>query len=338
MKRLKIFLTAAAVAFTALSGTASAKDSSLVVLGDSITSGYGLEGYVSGDNSSARASFANQLAAYYTQYDNFAVDGRTTGELLTALEDEDISAALSGADTVIISIGGNDFLQPMISAIIDAVTENEELSELISGMADGFTPGEVPDEGSFSGFMGENGFDMSFMTDLMKTVIDAAKAVDVPAVISNIDEILSLVSDSAPDAQVVILTVYDPFEGVSGMEIMDVVAREKLSELNKGIIETAAVYGAQVADASAAFKGQAADLTNIGRMDIHPNKDGHALIFSLLKEIVDLPAAEVSAEPSETAPEAPPKGSPDTGAEGIAVFAGIAATAAAAAFLSRRRR
>ncbi|MFR0871749.1 MAG: SGNH/GDSL hydrolase family protein [Oscillospiraceae bacterium] len=113
MKRILSIIMAAAVA-AACTVTAGAEGSELVVLGDSITSGYGLDGYVSGDNYSAAGSFANMLGADFGGYENFAVDGRTSGELLTALEDADIAAALAGADTVVISIGGNDFLQPMI--------------------------------------------------------------------------------------------------------------------------------------------------------------------------------------------------------------------------------
>ena len=116
MKRTLSIIMAAAVA-AACTVTAGAEGSELVVLGDSITSGYGLDGYVSGDNYSAAGSFANMLGADFGGYENFAVDGRTSGELLTALEDADIAAALAGADTVVISIGGNDFLQPMISAV-----------------------------------------------------------------------------------------------------------------------------------------------------------------------------------------------------------------------------
>ena len=118
----------------ALSGTfAHAESGSLVVLGDSITTGYGLDGYTAGDNSSAAGSFANQLSAGYAEYSNFAVDGRTSGELLTALEDEDVSAALAGAETVVISIGGNDFLQPMISAVMSAAISDPSIKEMLSG-------------------------------------------------------------------------------------------------------------------------------------------------------------------------------------------------------------
>ena len=113
------------------------------------------------------------------------------------------------------------------------------------------------------------------------------------------------------------------------MEMLDVVAREKLAELNSGIAGAAAQNGAQVADVASAFKGNAAELTNITQGDIHPSKAGHAAIYSLLCEMT---------EPSvPTNSDVPVKGSPDTGAEGIAVVTGIAALSAAGLFFSRRR-
>lgn len=330
MKRIPALFLAAATAASLMSIPAAAEDNSLVVLGDSITSGYGLDGYTAGDNSSAADSFANQLAASYEEYSNFAVDGRTSGELLTALEDADISAALSGADTVIISIGGNDFLQPMMAALMNAFTENRDLMDYISGLADGTTSSEEADgSGMLSGFLDGNDEATSAIMQIMQSVIKAANSVDVTAVVDNISDILAHVENSAPGAQVVILTVYDPFEGVTGMEMLDVVAREKLAELNSGIADAAVQNGAQVADVASAFKGNAAELTNITHGDIHPSKAGHAAIYSLLCEMT---------EPSvPTNSDVPVKGSPDTGAEGIAVVAGIAALSAAGLFFSRRR-
>ena len=329
MKRIPALFLAAATAASLMSIPAAAEDNSLVVLGDSITSGYGLDGYTAGDNSSAADSFANQLAASYEEYSNFAVDGRTSGELLTALEDADISAALSGADTVIISIGGNDFLQPMMAALMNAFTENRDLMDYISGLADGTTSSEADGSGMLSGFLDGNDEATSAIMQIMQSVIKAANSVDVTAVVDNISDILAHVENSAPGAQVVILTVYDPFEGVTGMEMLDVVAREKLAELNSGIAGAAAQNGAQVADVASAFKGNAAELTNITQGDIHPSKAGHAAIYSLLCEMT---------EPSvPTNSDVPVKGSPDTGAEGIAVVTGIAALSAAGLFFSRRR-
>ena len=77
----------------------------------------------------------------------------------------------------------------------------------------------------------------------------------------------------------ILLTVYDPFEGVQGMEMMDVAAREKLGELNAEIFGEASEHGAAVADVHSAFEGHALDYTNISSMDIHPNKEGHSVIY-----------------------------------------------------------
>ena len=330
MKRTLSIIIAAAVA-AACAVTAGAEDRELVVLGDSITSGYGLDGYVSGDNYSAAGSFANRLGADFGGYENFAVDGRTSGELLTALDDADIAAALAGADTVVISIGGNDFLQPMFSAVQNAVMSDPDLLSALQG-------GEAQlDDDSY----------MQIMTQMMSVMLDAVDSVDVSAIGGNICAILNEISDLNSECQVILLTVYDPFEGVQGMEMMDVAAREKLGELNAEIFEEAKEHGLEVADVHSAFEGHALDYTNIASMDIHPNKDGHSVIYSLLSDLTaaqtSAPAADASGNEdsgnaAETPAAVPAKGSPDTGAEGAAVFAGSAALAAAGAFLFKKRK
>lgn len=327
MKKTLFLITAAAVA-VACAINASADDRGLVVLGDSITSGYGLEGYASGDNYSAAASFANRLGGDFGSYKNFAVDGRTSGELLTALDDADIAAALAGADTVVVSIGGNDFLQPMLGAVQNAVMSDPDL---LSALQDGETQF---DQDSY----------MQIMTQMMSVMLDAVDSVDVPTIGENISSILNEINDLNSECQVILLTVYDPFEGVQGMEMMDVAAREKLTELNSEINNAASAYGAEVADVHSAFAGHALDYTNISSMDIHPNKDGHSVIYSLLSAMTaqqaSAPAngaATAEADVSET-PKAPAKGSPDTGAEGAAAFAGLAAISAAGVLVFRKRK
>ena len=331
MKKILSIFTAAAVA-AACAAAASADDRALVVLGDSITSGYGLDGYVSGDNYSAAQSFANRLGGEFGSYENYAVDGRTSGELLTALDDADIAAALAGADTVVVSIGGNDFLRPMLGAVQDAVMSDPDLLSAIQG-------GDVQlDEDNY----------MQIMSQMMSVMLDAVDAVDVSAIGGNICSILSEISDLNSECQVILLTVYDPFEGVQGMEMMDVAAREKLGELNAEISAEASEHGAQVADAHSAFAGHALDYTNISSMDIHPNKEGHGVIYSLLSDLTSQQtSAPVGGESAETdgsgntgdaSAAVHAKGSPDTGAEGVAFFAGIAAVASAGVFAFRKRK
>lgn len=127
-------LTAAAAISVSALGAAAAEGENLVVLGDSIATGYGLEGYVSGDNASAAGSFANRLSAYYTGYENLAVDGRTSAQLLAALSEEETASALENADDIVISIGGNDLLQPLITGMQMSLMSDPEFMQ---GITDG---------------------------------------------------------------------------------------------------------------------------------------------------------------------------------------------------------
>lgn len=294
---------------------------SVTILGDSIATGYGLEGYISGDNGSAADSFGSLLSKSCSEYSNFAVDGRTSAELLKAMDTEEISDAMSGADSVIISIGGNDFLRPMGEALQNAVMNDPDLMESITGAS----------EADLEALMLQ-------MTELIKQAVDA---VDISSTRDNISEILGKIRAVNPDGSVYILTVYNPFEGVPSMEALDELASEKLDELNGAIIEAAPEYGAQVVYINSAFAGHAMEYTNILTMDIHPNKAGHSVIYSELTEVMQ-PSQEVLAPADNAADDTSggntsDKTSPDTGAAGIACAAGIAVIALSTAVLTKKK-
>lgn len=75
----------------------------LVVLGDSIAEGVGA--------SKPENSYANILANEMNfSLENFAKSGDTTDDLIEKLKKDDVKKAISQADFIEISIGGNDFL------------------------------------------------------------------------------------------------------------------------------------------------------------------------------------------------------------------------------------
>lgn len=233
---------------------------SLVLLGDSIATGCMLPDYEPGNNYSAPLSFGNVLGAEFESYKNFAVDGRTTEELLNSLEADDgeLSKALSSADVIVISIGGNDFLQPMITAILNDETLDYMFEE--SGS-------ELSDE------------------DFRKALdasLEAAKAVDVSKTFDNISKCAARITEINPTAKIILMTVYDPFSGSEELKAASDVAREKLTVLNFGL---SSLGGGNIGviDVYAEFDGSAEKLTNISSMDIHPNSDGHYRIYRLLK-------------------------------------------------------
>lgn len=321
---------AAALALTAASSAVSAEsyDGKLAVLGDSITSGYGLDGYVSGDNTSAADSFSNKLAADFSEYVNLAVDGRTSEELLEALNsDENVSAAVENAEAVVISIGGNDFLTPMMTAAQTAIMSDPDIMQ---GIMDGtVTVAEAM----------ESNMDM-----INESVVSAAKQVDVQLTVDNIGSIVDKVTEISPDSEIYLLTVYNPFEGVDDMEKYSEAAESILPVLNSGISDIAEQDNVHLIDAYTAFKGHALEYTNIASVDIHPNKAGHEVIYDLICEALPEVTAEEApeaAEPEtqeESAPTVSATPVPDTGNTNTAVYAAAAVLSMAAVISASKKR
>lgn len=252
--------TGAAAAGNAVSGQ------TLVVLGDSIASGYGLSEYTSGNNYSAPLSFGNMLGAEFGSYRNFAVDGRTSRQLLDALETPGgaLANAVFDADVIVVSIGGNDFLQPMISELKKAALTDYRLMEAILG-------------GNFKPEMlGE------YSQRILSSALEAAKRTDTEQISDNIQECVKKILSVNPDCEIILMTVYDPFSGNLLLKAASDVARERLPHLNDRIkaLESGNV---SVIDVYSAFEGNADRFTNISRFDIHPNADGHNKIYELLK-------------------------------------------------------
>lgn len=330
MKKMISAACAAALALTAASSAASAEsyDGKLAVLGDSITSGYGLDGYVSGDNTSAADSFSNKLAADFSEYVNLAVDGRTSEELLEALDsDENVSAAVENAAAVVISIGGNDFLTPMMTAAQTAIMSDPDIMQ---GIMDGtVTVAEAM----------ESNMDM-----INESVVSAAKQVDVQLTVNNIGSIVDKVTEISPDSEIYLLTVYNPFEGVDDMEKYSEAAESILPVLNSGISDIAEQDNVHLIDAYTAFKGHALEYTNIASVDIHPNKAGHEVIYDLICEALPEVTAEEATEAAEpeTQEESAPTVSatpvPDTGNADTAVYAAAAVLSMAAVISASKKR
>ncbi len=267
----KIFLAVMTVFCLLIPGASAAgntvSDRTLTVLGDSIASGYGLSEYTAGNNYSASLSFGNMLGAEFDNYRNFAVDGRTSRQLLDALivPSGALANAVYDADCVVISIGGNDFLKPMISAIKKAAMGDYELWEAIFN-------------GEFrAGMLGD------YSQRILSSALDAAKQVDVEKTADNIRRCVENIQRVNPDAQIILMTVYDPFSGNALLKAASDVAKERLSILNAGIMALES-ENVSVIDVNGAFDGKAGEYTNINRLDIHPNADGHYRIYELLKE------------------------------------------------------
>ncbi len=322
MKKLFCLFTALAASLMLCVSSFAAEYGSLVVLGDSIATGYGLSGYKAGDNTSAKDSFGNRLGAQFKDYANFAVDGRTSADLLAAMDNADITEKLKTADNVVISIGGNDFLVPLATALMEAVTKDEELM----GM-----------------FMGENadpsGADVQRLQEKLEPVmLEALNSVDVNKTFDNLDGIFRKIKALNPDCKIVTFTVYNPFEGNKDMAFFDENAKTLLDKLNAKIYAAAGINGVKVVDIFTAFKGNAAKYTNIAVMDVHPSKDGHAVYYEKL--LSELPTGGQTSKPTEekldTDPN--PESNPETGDFGMTASVCAVMLCSAIAISTKKKR
>lgn len=237
----------------------------LTVIGDSIASGYGLPGYVSGDGYSAPGSFGSILSAECGDYTNLAVDGRKSGELLAALSGGEIADSVAAADSVVVSIGGNDFLKPLFTAIkAKAITD----TTIIQAILNGTFKAEMISE---------------YANRVMTAALSAAENVDTAAITDNIRQITERIHELNPEAKIVLLTVYNPFNGNVLLSAAGRVADEKLAELNGGIKSLENDY-VRIADIYEAFRGKEGQTTNINKLDIHPNSEGHIIIGKEVKK------------------------------------------------------
>ena len=256
-------------------GRFDGKDSvKVVALGDSIPRGYGLS------NPSAEAFpalFSQSLEAVLggakVNYANIAVDGMTTGGLLTLLQND--SSALNGADIVVLCIGANNILGPFTEALNDA---NSNLSG-----------GATNDSQALGAFMDE------FNALLKSEKLAADMNVGIAKAASDIPQILKLIKNRAPNAIVAVMTVYSPYHGIVmsipylGKSVnMGEVSDMWVSSLNTEIRKAVAAEGCLLVETYDAFAA-GADLVNAAfslvpfkfSFDPHPTVSGHIKLANL---------------------------------------------------------
>ncbi len=236
---------------------------SMLVLGDSIASGYALEGYDKNNRENCQ-SYANILADEYSEelsntYDfsmeNLAIDGQTSVTLLEDLQNGKYDDNMKDVSCILLSIGGNDILgafRKTINNTKDIIMNNDKID--LSAI-------------------GTNIKQLNATLDENLAIYD-----------KNVHEIAKIINEKS-DAVLIIQTLYNPFENITGLQSF---ADEKIGELNEKIKSHANDEGAEyiVCDVAPAFVGKANDLTRIKLQDIHPTASGHEVISEQLDKTI----------------------------------------------------
>lgn len=250
-----------------------------VSLGDSIARGYGLVSPQDERYSTVAAGLLEQSGKTMTVF-NYGVDGQTSSELLSALNDGMVPMdILSEADLCTISIGANNILGPGMTFLYDYY------QYLYS------EPSPFDDAGIAEQY--------KYFTEQCAEGIEQLQD-DIPQIISAIKQV-------SPHCELYFLTLYNPYEHspvvlyINGMPIQLSTLSDTYCRLVNQCIEAASDEGTsyKVIDVYTAFSGTDGAYVNVtnppalsetdidmGSMDPHPNKAGHARIAGLIADAI----------------------------------------------------
>ncbi|MCR4759871.1 MAG: hypothetical protein K5705_06335 [Oscillospiraceae bacterium] len=235
-----------------------------LILGDSISTGYGLEYH--------SLSYAKQLNSPVMK--SWASDGTTTAQLLETLNDDSVKVDIKRSSNIIISIGGNDLLQPVLAYVEGNRQEGESLLQTLKRLASSKGADVV---------LGE-------VTKALRAPKNQAKA--------NIAAIAATLTELNPNAKIVFQTLYNPFEVPEsmvterGFSMKDFNLLTNYINGNEGILNEAmkaqeeSYENVLVADVGAAFAGTGWLYTRVLDSDVHPSALGHALIAATVMKTI----------------------------------------------------
>ena len=203
----------------------------LLALGDSITTGYGLDNYVYGGDPYLCNSYINRIAAAMgleggDTYINRAVNGDTSGDLASLLPG--IEQDVKKAEMIIITIGGNDLLRliPEIVTMIvgQKVSNYEDAAKLLKG---------VPAE-EYADLAADPNFQGMIFGAMVKLN-------------ANLKTISDFIKEKAPDAKVIFLKQYNPLYAPP-FNAFASFAQKFLDVVNDALEKNGQTYGFDVID------------------------------------------------------------------------------------------
>lgn len=268
---------------------------SYIVLGDSISTGYGLE-----DGNAE--SFAS-LVAEEQGFDaiNLAGDGATSATVLSLVTEASSPwhESILGADIYTITVGGNDLLNALYAYLAEqygAALGVPVTPELISAAL----AAEDPDPEMVEALL-----------PLIAQFATSQQATDAVTTFSqNFAQIIGTLKAINPDATILVLNQYNPFGHIDNPAVAPVnSAFEAAVSLLNTLISTGAESGLYtVVDVHSALSGVEQNPFNATfnsltdfNLDIHPNAYGHQVIAAAVNATIDALAPEPTPDPEPSA-------------------------------------
>ncbi len=326
MKRIiaaALLILTVAVAVIPAGALELGKTPALVVMGDSISKGFGVD---------EEMSYAYLLSEEIdSEYQNISQNGLTSTGLVNKFNQAGYCESVKKADIVVFTIGGNDLIAAFLK---------------IASTYAGKTINSVED-----GAVYLSSLTAAQLNEMMSGTAAQTEMANMLATFkTNLDTVLAKVKELNPGADVVVLTQYNPMSGVEALVELDVAADPIFVQLNAIMTASATAAGAHIVDIYANLKNVGGEYTFINGGDIHPNPDGHkriarAVSAYLENNIFDQPEWTVPetttpaptdpvTDPVETTTEAPA----EKGCAGVSVIAVLAAAIVGAAVVIFKKK
>lgn len=255
--------------------SAFATGESVLFLGDSITTGYGL--------GEGEKSYVDIMES--DGYD-IAVDaesGFTTQDILNNMEEYEF--AIGATDFVVITIGGNDLMNTLYKFVVDKYNADpdnggktltvEELKAALTGELDIMLL-------------------LSIASYIPQFKDSPEELVAIAQFKNNLGQIISSINSINPDAAVIVANQYNPYRKIDNAMVFDIVKTFEDGVLKMNYAISGISGNFEVLDVYSAFKDAAAPCTNAvfggmggeNNLDFHPNALGHSLIAAGVENII----------------------------------------------------
>lgn len=291
-KRVILALCALVMALAMLPVRALAEEAKVyVALGDSTTSGYGL--------ASAETEAFPALVAAERGYElvNLSSDeGVTSATVLERLADPAVLAEVQRADVVTLTVGGNDLLGALYAFLAEQYAADNPGAALTPEQIVAALTADEPD--------------LALVTALMGYVSEFAASPQAAQALegfgANLAGVVAAVSEASPDAELVVITQYNPYERIANfatVELVDAVDAGVLA-LNAVIANGTSVgsytvvdsYGALTASEENPYNAYFASVADFN-LDFHLNALGHQLVASAVCDALDLATPDPTPDP-----------------------------------------
>ena len=257
---------------------AGGEQKSYVALGDSITTGYGLD---------EAQSFAEQIAEQegYTLNDSLASDGATSTDLLEVVKSEANADTLKNADLITVTIGGNDLMDALYAYLAEEYNKQnsdtpitaEDVKASLAG-----TPSEIPQVAM-----------LSFAASKIPVFPNSPAAnTALSTFATKFSSIISAIKGNNSSAEIIVINQYNPYSRLSTGNLLDLSAIDTaVRALNTVISSSAESAGYTVADVYTKFKEAESNPCNASvspsiNLDFHPNATGHGLIADTISALL----------------------------------------------------